>query len=103
MLNIPLQPFPNQSINVNLAGQNSTIDLYQREDALYCNLFVNGALIIGGVICENLNRIVRDLYLGFVGDIGFFDTQGVSNPDYAGLGTRFLLIYLEASDLDGAG
>jgi len=45
-------------------------------------------------------------YLGVVGDFMFLDTQGSgpptfngSPPYYTGLGTQFLLLYLEASDL----
>lgn len=103
MLQIPLQPIPNQSISTTLASQNCRINIYQRTTGLFCDLYVDNALIIGGVICQNLNRIVRDVYLGFVGDFGFCDTQGDSDPDYTGLGSRYLLIYLEASDLNGAG
>ena len=38
-------------------------------------------------------------YLGFVGDLMFSDTQGTSDPSSPGLGTRYLLMYIEASDL----
>jgi hypothetical protein len=99
MQTIPLQPVPNQTLMVQLAGQTCQINVYQKFYGLFCDLYVANTLIIAGVLCENLNRIVRSLYLGFVGDLGFYDTQGTSDPDYAGLGSRFLLIYLEASDL----
>ena len=46
-----------------------------------------------------MNRIVRDLYLGFVGDFIWFDTQGSSDPIYMGLGSRFILVYLAPADL----
>jgi len=103
MQQIPLQSVPNQSLSITLAGQNCRINIYQRSTGLYCDLYVDNTLIIGGVICQNLNRIVRDAYLGFIGDLGFFDAQGINDPDYTGLGSRYLLIYLEASDLNGAG
>ena len=68
------------------------------------DVYVNNALIIGGVICENLNRIVRDAYFGFIGDFMFFDTLTDDNGDgsdpyYTGLNSQFLLIYLEVADL----
>ena len=66
---------------------------------MFCDLLVNDTLIIGGVICENANVIVRDAYLGFVGDIAFFDTQGTSDPSYTGLGSRWILVYLAPADL----
>jgi hypothetical protein len=43
--------------------------------------------------------MVRETYLGFIGDLSFTDTQGTSDPVYTGLGSRFVLLYLEASDL----
>lgn len=66
---------------------------------MFVDLYVSNAPIILGAIAQNLNRIVRSLYLGFIGDFWFADTQGTSDPDYTGLGSRFLLQYLEASDL----
>ena len=99
MLEVPLQAVPNQTLTVSLGGQNCQLNLRQQPTGLYMDVFVNNALIIGGVICENLNRIVRDLYLGFVGDLMFDDTQGGTDPYYTGLGTQYVLVYLEASDL----
>lgn len=108
MLTIPIQPTPSQTITVSLANQQCTINVYQKSTGLYVDLFVNNSLIIGGVIAQNLNRIVRSAYLGFIGDLGFWDTQSVlqadgtmlgSDPDYTGLRSQFQLIYLEAADL----
>jgi hypothetical protein len=36
---------------------------------------------------------VRDEYLGFIGDLAFFDTQGMTDPDWTGLGSRYILGY----------
>ena len=98
MKQIPLQAVANQSVSADLGGQNARINIYERSDNLYCDVYVDNTLVIGGVICQNLNRIVRNSYLGFIGDLGFFDTQGVSDPDYTGLASRFVFVYLEASD-----
>lgn len=103
MFTIPIADVYSQKFTSNLAGQNCQIELYQKGERLYCNLFVSDALIIGGVVCENLNRIVRDTYLGFLGDLIFNDTQGTDDPKVPGLGTRYLLFYLEASDLGDLG
>ena len=96
---IPLQPTPSQVVTVSLANQACQIAVYQLSTGLFVDLSVNNALIIGGVLCENLNRIVRSLYLGFIGDLCFIDNQGDADPVYTGLGSRFSLAYLEASDL----
>ena len=103
MLIIPISDVPSQVFQVLLGGQNCRIKLYQKSTGFYCDLYVNDILIIGGVICQNLNRIVRSVYLGFVGDLAFNDLQGLSDPSYPGLGTRYELCYLELSDLGGAG
>ena len=101
---IPIADIYSQTLNVTLANQSCTINLYQTTNCgLFCDLYVNNALVIGGVICQNLNRIVRDTYLGFVGDLTFLDNQGQNDPSSPGLGTRFSLCYLSASDLNGAG
>jgi hypothetical protein len=66
------------------------------------DVYVNNVLILAGVICQNVNRIIRDAYFGFLGDFTFFDTQGGvtgSDPSYPGLGTRYVLLYLEVADL----
>jgi hypothetical protein len=101
MLIIPVQAVPSQSLQVTLANQNTQINVYQRAFGLFCDVYVSNTLIIGGIICENLNRIVRSAYLGFIGDLAFIDTQGTSDPSYQGLGSRFVLAYLEASDIGG--
>ena len=96
---IPLQAVASQSIDVQLANQACTIEVFQSTYGLFINLSVSGALIIGGVIAENLNRIVRDAYLGFLGDLVFNDLQDSTDPVYTGLGTRYVLYYLATTDL----
>ena len=96
---IPLTATPAQTLIVVLGNQLCQIDVYQKFFGLFINLSVAGVLVIGGVVCENLNRIVRSTYLGFVGDLCFIDTQGSDDPDYVGLGDRYVLAYLEEPDL----
>lgn len=103
MLIVPLQATPSQIVSVLLAGQDTRIAIYQESFGLFMDLSVAGTPIVTGVICQNLNRIVRDLYLGFVGDFIFIDNQGATDPVFTGLGARYSLAYLEASDLNGAG
>lgn len=96
---VPLQSLPSQSLQVQLGNQPVTLNVYQMMFGLFIDVYVGATLIIGGVICLNLNKIVRSEYLGFVGDLGFFDTQGSEDPVFSGLGSRFFLAYLEESDL----
>lgn len=99
MLIVPLQPVPSQVLGVQLNAQNCNLAIYQKAYGLFMDVSVDETLIIGGVICQNLNRIVRSLYLGFEGDFVFIDSQGNADPFYTGLGARFSLAYLEPSDL----
>ncbi len=105
---IPTNPSPSQSLTVQLGGQPCTINLRTYLTGLFVDLYVNNAAIITGVIAENANRIVRDAYLGFVGDLAFFDTQpdpvnGPQDPEYSGLGSRWFLAYLTPADLAADG
>lgn len=97
------QALPNQQLQAALGGQAVTLNIYQTQFALFMDVFVNGAAIVTGVICQNLNRIVRDAYLGFVGDFVWVDTEGPTDPVYTGIGSRYQLIYLTADDLTAAG
>jgi hypothetical protein len=71
-------------------------------DALYLDLFVNSVPLVNGVVCQNLNRVIRMDYLGFIGDLMWQDTQGTNDPSSPGLGMRYLFCYLEATDVAGA-
>jgi len=99
MLSVPIQATPSQVVNIALGGQACTLNVYAKSAGVFMDVYVSGSLIIGGAICQNFNRIVRDAYLGFVGDFSWWDTQGSSDPTYDGFGTRYVLTYLEASDL----
>lgn len=110
---------PNQTQQVVLAGQNCSIEIRTldgyadsdtvgfdaQEQYLAFTLALNGVSITRNQNCLNLKRLlVNRQYLGFVGDFMFVDTQppvGSSgdDPQYAGLGTRWQLVYLEAADL----
>ena len=96
---VPLNTLPNQTVAIQLNGQSCTLNVYQKSAGLFMDVLVNDVLIIGGVLCENLNRIVRSAYLGFIGDFAFVDTQGSLDPYYASIGTRFYLLYFNAGEL----
>lgn len=64
--------------------------------ALYMDLAVNGRAVVQGALCLHNQLVVRDPYLGFVGDFVFIDMQGAAPPHPAGLGTRWHLTYQQA-------
>jgi hypothetical protein len=111
---VPLQPVAAQQFSVTVGGQSCTIRLLFRDfdeipseqeiptnppfyDAPstvgFFDLYIGATLIIAGVRCQDRNLLVRDSYLGLVGDFSFLDTQGTSDPIPTGLGSRFLLTY----------
>lgn len=93
---VPLAAVPSQTVTVRLGDQPCALHVYQKSTGVFVDVYVNSALIIGGVAARNGARIVRDAYLGFVGDLAFVDTQGTSDPQYAGLGSRWILAYVDA-------
>ena len=99
MQTIPLRQVPNQTVRLTLGAQSCQINLYTLSTGLYLDLLGNGAAILTGAICEDRNLIVREAYLGFIGDLSFMDTQGTDDPQYTGLGERWALLYLSPADL----
>lgn len=98
MTYIPLQPVPNQAVSVQLGEQNCQVNVYYKAGFTYLDLYVDNALIIGGVMCRDRVRIVRSAYLGFIGDLAFIDSQGGDDPVYTGFAGRFSLAYLGAGE-----
>lgn len=99
MMIVPLNTVPAQSFNVILSAQACTLRIAQRTTGLFMDVLVNNVLVVGGVLCLDRTRIVRDDYLGFSGDLFFADTQGTSEPYYSGLGSQYLLIYAAPGEI----
>ncbi len=93
MLVIPLSPEPAQRLKVILAGQDCEIILRQRSTGLFLDLYRAGVAVKLGILCRDRVALLRQKYLGFTGDLFFKDLQGLSDPDYSGLGSRFVLGY----------
>ncbi len=100
MLTIPLQQEPNQSLNVTLNSQSVDILLYMTDYGLFADIKNNGSYIATGVLCLDMVPIIRNEYLGFVGNIVFVDTQGNDDPTFDALGTRYVLSYMDASEYE---
>lgn len=100
---IPVQAVPNQIFSTLLGNQSCEITLTTRSTGLYFDLSVNNEPVRQGVICQNLNRLIRYPYLGFSGDFWFLDTQGSDDPVYTELNGRYLFEYWSAADLTARG
>lgn len=99
MMIVPTQMAPNQNFQVVLDGQQMTFNVYQTAFGLFMDILLTGAAIVTGQLCLNQEPIVQQTYTGFSGELVWIDTQGNDDPIYTGLGSRFLLIYLEPTDL----
>ncbi|WP_019573362.1 hypothetical protein [Curvibacter lanceolatus] len=96
---IPLLAVPAQTQLVTLGTQNCTIAVTQKSTGLFLDLSIDGAAVLQSQICRDRCWIVRLAYFGFSGDLAFFDTQGTSDPEYTGLGSRWILCYFPASEI----
>ena len=94
MQTVPLQPVPSQQISTVLGGQNCQLSIYAQTTGIYADITVNGVVISTGIIALNFVPLNPFNYAPFVGNLIFFDTQGVDDPTYTGLGSRFQLAYL---------
>lgn len=88
ILELPLGPIPNQFFSTSLNGETWEITLETRLDKLYISLSNRtDGLILSNRVCLNNTYIGH----GFV----FFDIDGDNDPEYTGLGTRYLLIWTD--------
>jgi hypothetical protein len=114
MVIVPLQQAPVQTLNISLDGQACVLNIYaagpplQNETTppIYVDLYIGTTQIMGGMFGLIGVRLVRDSYLGLLGDFVFNDTQpdpnlGPENPEWEGLGVRWQLLYLYPGELDG--
>lgn len=100
MIHVPLSPVPLQTLSITLAGQACQIALRQNGASMFIDLTSGGAPIVTCRIARNKQRLLLDArYRGFVGDFSFFDSQGDTDPQFAGLDGRYKLYYLEVTDL----
>jgi hypothetical protein len=95
--NIPLLPIASQDLYVSLDQQSCEISVYQKSTGVYLDLSVDGVAAATGILCRDRVRIIR--YGGLSGDLMFVDTQGFDDPDYTSLGSRWLLLYLQPSEV----
>lgn len=96
---VPLSAVAYQSLKLNLSGQSVQLDIQQRTNGVYMSITLNGAAIIAGVLCQDRTWIVRKAYLGMPGDLMFIDQYGRNDPDYSGLGARYVLMYEDGKNV----
>lgn len=105
MILVPLKDVANQVLKTTLNNQVCTITVRQLGTWLYFSLSLPSGPVVTNVMGLNRVLMVREAYLGLVGDFAFIDLQGTTDPVYTGLGsptnnaTRYVLAYLAPEDL----
>lgn len=84
---------PAQAIATQLLGKSIGITLAQKATGLFADVVMNGKPLATGVLCRDAARIISGSYLGFPGDLAFFDMEGALDPSFADLGSRFKLMW----------
>ncbi|QNT78286.1 phage baseplate plug family protein [Entomobacter blattae] len=91
---INLSVLSHQSVQVSLGGQNVRLVIDTKQGAgTFMDIYKDGGPVILGMQCRNRTPLVQLAYLGFVGDLAFYDMQGAEDPDYTGFGHRFILVW----------
>lgn len=101
---VPLTAVAAQTLSINLGSQACQIAVYTLglgvDAHLYFDLSVAGVPIVNTRICRNVQLLLSDSrYQPFEGDFMFVDTQGDTDPAYAGLGTRYVFLYILPTEL----
>lgn len=69
------------------------------EKATFIDVFLDSQPIILGMLCRDRVPIIQLKYLGFQGDLMFYDKQGTSDPLFYGFSDRFILVYDDEAKL----
>jgi len=98
MLQIPVQPVPSQQLQCVMNSQNVELAIYQNNYGLFVDITSNGAVVSSCTLALNGVPLNPFSYSTFQGNLLFVDTQGVDDPTYTGLGSRFQLVYLDPAE-----
>lgn len=84
---IPVQPIPNQSVSFVLNDTGYTVDIDTLRGGLYISVWQAGAYVLRN------RALLSYAPVGF--GLQLVDTLGTEDPDYTGLGDRWLLMGLQ--------
>lgn len=104
MYELPIDATPSQQFLVTLEEQNCIINLYQRRDRLYMDLFANDVEVARGVVCLPRVPLLQLATANFDGNFYFTDERSApamqQPPHWRELGSRFHLYYLAEDEMD---
>lgn len=103
MIKIPLKNVPSQKLRIVLGNQNVTLRIFYRFENIYADVYVGSRAVALGSICRNRTAIVENAGSRFSGNLFFLDMLGDSDPSYKEFGSRYVLMYVPASEPVPAG
>ena len=121
MLTVPTAAVPSQNFSVLLDGQACEVNVYQLGEGdaagLYMDLSSDDSVIFTCRVCRGYGGQpdttapfmgIGRAYLGFLGDFVWIDTQAsatqpAEDPEFEGLGARWILLYFTQADLEAGG
>lgn len=95
MVIVPLKAVPSQTEQISLGGQSALITVRTIGKLIYFSL---DGVVVNRIARDRSRLLVAAEYHGFVGDFAFIDTQGLDDPKYTGLGSRWQLVYYDAGE-----
>lgn len=95
---IPLSAIPSQQFQIVLNGQDCEITVFTRNTGLFLDLIVDGQTVQDGAIILNGVPIIQAPNGFFSGTLCMHDLWGEDNPEYTGLGERWVLAYYSATE-----
>lgn len=96
---IPVSAVASQTLTVPLSSHTAKLNIYQLDTGLFMDIYLDGTLIMAGVLCQDRTWIIRKAYYGFPGDLVFIDSQGTEDPYYSDLNDRWCLYYQEGQNV----
>ena len=104
MIEIPLTPYPDQELQIDLGGQACTIRVFERAGFMYMDLTVRRTKILKGTLCQPTTPIIPKTVRGFSGQFYVIDDAAATagsqeSPAFSGWGTRYKLYWLPDGEL----
>lgn len=92
---IDLAATASQTVTTTLSGKTVRLWVRQLSTGLYVDIWVEETPFLMGILCLAGTPLIRNPASVLPVELVFLDTQGSEDPDYTGLGTRWVLAYRE--------
>jgi hypothetical protein len=91
---VSLSAVASQDFRILLNNQFCRIKIYQKDESVFCDLYVDDVAIWTGTKAITGTGIKPVAHLAFAGDLIFRDLNGNRNPHFSGFSTRWFLEYV---------